>query len=322
MAGQKLALLFFAASLTCTLRGSIVPSKGNPPHLRVRALRGGQGEASPDRSALGAILTADGVQTPGPPIGGHVHSAGAMSDECQDTDADSNSEAEVAPPTQAALSLWAAAKEGDEEKIQLLLRDGQVDVDVQDPRSGDWAALHYAAHHGRGRALATLLRFGAQVDVRNDRENTPLALAAAEGHLLMVQKLFGAGGRVDAANIYGSTPLHGAASSGCTKTCDLPRPLALPSLAAALPPSALGQFFFGAAHCARAAPGALLVKLGADVNATNTMGVAALHFAAAAGHEDTVEHLLELGAHLHAANRDGWTALHYAAQQVRPRHAA
>jgi len=31
-----------------------------------------------------------------------------------------------------------------------------------------------------------LLRFGAAVDARNDKDATPLALAAAEGHLAMV----------------------------------------------------------------------------------------------------------------------------------------
>ncbi|KAJ1480507.1 ankyrin repeat-containing domain protein [Baffinella frigidus] len=240
--------------------------------LRMGRLRGGSGEAG----GRGTVLTADGLITPGlDPVG--EDGAAAMRDE--QGGVGDQAEEGVVKVAKGDLCLWEAAKSGDDETIQELLRTGGAEVESRDPREGGWTALHHAARGGKGRSAAMLLRFGAAVDARNDKDATPLALAAAEGHLAMIQKLVASGAEVDAGNVYGSTPLHRAAASGCTKTCSL------------------------------------LVKLGADVNASNSLGVTALHMASDGCHIDTVEELLSLGADVHAENTDGWTALHCAAQE-------
>lgn len=47
-----------------------------------------------------------------------------------------------------------------------------------------------------------------QVDERNDGGSTPLALAAADGHLSLLARLVGLGADVNAVNKYGMSPLH------------------------------------------------------------------------------------------------------------------
>jgi ankyrin repeat protein len=46
------------------------------------------------------------------------------------------------------------------------------------------------------------------VDERNDGGSTPLALAAADGHLSLLARLVGLGADINAANKYGMRPLH------------------------------------------------------------------------------------------------------------------
>jgi ankyrin repeat protein len=53
-----------------------------------------------------------------------------------------------------------------------------------------------------------------QVDERNDGGSTPLALAAADGHLSLLARMVGLGADINAANQYGMRPLH---------RCPLPR---------------------------------------------------------------------------------------------------
>lgn len=48
----------------------------------------------------------------------------------------------------------------------------------------------------------------------------------------------------------------------------------------------------------------LLVKFGADINGTDSLGNVALHYAAEASNTEAFEHLLRLGADPHARNRN------------------
>ena len=178
----------------------------------------------------------------------------------------------------AQVQLWAACKSGDDAGIYRLVRAEDADVDARDPSFGLWTACHYAAHAGRSRVLEALWRLGANIDARNGAGFTPLAIAAAEGHVSLVQKLVAKGADVTATSEYGSTALHQAALNGCTRTCEA------------------------------------LLTLGADVNGSNLVGVTPLHMAVTGQHADTAEKLLEWGAGLEQSNLDGWTALHYAAQ--------
>nr|ABP99025.1 putative ankryin repeat protein [Fremyella diplosiphon Fd33] len=56
-----------------------------------------------------------------------------------------------------------------------------------------------------------------------------------------------------------------------------------------------------------------LVKMGAELNATNKIGDTALYLAADNGHTYTVKALIELGAEVNTANIGGWTPLMMAA---------
>ena len=56
-----------------------------------------------------------------------------------------------------------------------------------------------------------------------------------------------------------------------------------------------------------------LLQAGADVNATNKKGYAAIHYAAERNYKDCLDILLEAGADVNAVDNSGSTALHYAA---------
>jgi ankyrin repeat protein len=101
--------------------------------------------------------------------------------------------------------------------------------------------------------------------------------AVMRGDLEEVKRLVTNGANVNAANKYGTTPLHVAADSG---------------------QAAIVEF---------------LVANGANVNAANKCGNIPLHWAAGHGRAAIVEYLVNQGADVSAVNKVGSTALHVAA---------
>mmetsp|Transcript_145944 Transcript_145944/g.406557 ORF Transcript_145944/g.406557 Transcript_145944/m.406557 type:complete len:149 (-) Transcript_145944:112-558(-) len=80
------------------------------------------------------------------------------------------------------------------------------------------AALRQAAGDGDAAALEQALAEGAEVDSVDDEDGfTALMLAAGEGHLACVQRLFDARASLDLAADNGRTALHMAASGGRTE---------------------------------------------------------------------------------------------------------
>jgi ankyrin repeat protein len=118
--------------------------------------------------------------------------------------------------------------------------------------------------------------------------STPLLRAAKAGDAPSVQLLLAQGARVDLPNSLGITPLMATAGVGSTTVDTRAR-------------------FRNEDQCIDTAR--LLVKAGADVNATRDNGQTALHGAALWGLNGMVRFLAQSGANLQAADHDGVRAL-------------
>ena len=81
-----------------------------------------------------------------------------------------------------ASPLMDAAKRGDHDLVEILLRDGQVDPNAlnsaRQVQKGQ-SALHVAASAGHTNVVEVLIQFQAQVDLRDSDQKTPLMTAAA-----------------------------------------------------------------------------------------------------------------------------------------------
>ncbi len=124
------------------------------------------------------------------------------------------------------------------------------------------------------------LEAGMEVDCRDDRDWTPLFVAAFNGREAIVKVLVEHGANVKARDRSGFTPLHWAirwtpGSQGATQ--------------------------------GHAAVIALLLEAGADPNAASGDGLTALHKAVSIGHAETVATLLKAGASVSVQTRDGAT---------------
>ena len=127
--------------------------------------------------------------------------------------------------------------------------------------------------------IQQLLEAGADANVKNTYDATPLYMASENGHSEVVKLLLAAGADVNIAeNIFGTTPLIAAVTDGHAEIVKL------------------------------------LIAANADVNiATKTVGLTSLIIATQEGHADIVKQLIEAGANIDATmmdrNGDKYTAL-------------
>ena len=118
----------------------------------------------------------------------------------------------LSEPVTTGDTLFTALKSNDTGLFGLLLDQGAA-IDARDERQR--TPLHLAAGlFGGGEALMRLLAAGAAVEARDVIGGTPLHLAAAIGNFPAVQPLVEAGAPLEAADVKQNTPLHVAAANG------------------------------------------------------------------------------------------------------------
>jgi ankyrin repeat protein len=173
-----------------------------------------------------------------------------------------------------------AVQHGDLEKIKALLKsDPNLINDVND-NNHLWTPLHWAADVGNKDAVALLLAYGADVNVRERWFHwTPLILAAKKGRADVVALLLSSNADVNAQGTEGGTALHFAAEIGDTNVAKI------------------------------------LLANKTDINAKERLdGKTPLHIAANKGQTNMVELLLANKADVNATDGSGWTPLHWAAE--------
>ncbi|XP_038016346.1 ankyrin repeat domain-containing protein 39 isoform X2 [Motacilla alba alba] len=101
--------------------------------------------------------------------------------------------------------IWAAARDGDEERVlRLLERRG----DPAEPDLAGYTALHYASRNGHLAVCRLLLERGAPCDARTPGGATPLHRACYCGHRAVTELLLQHGADPAAADGDGRTGLH------------------------------------------------------------------------------------------------------------------
>lgn len=215
--------------------------------------------------------------------------------------------------------LFMACLYSDADIVKLLLDAG---ADINATNAVGATPLMRAAT--RPEQAALLLAAGADVKARSGLGNTALILAARQrGNLTTVQRLLDAGADVNAANVFGATPLMAAVAAEDLETAELLLDRGADLEAA--PAMSQGGFIFGggrtalmwAAFRGDEAMLKLLLDRGAKVDAF-TIGGTALTQAAWAERRNTAQMLLDAGANVNTRDPVGnYTPLHWAASTER-----
>ena len=168
-----------------------------------------------------------------------------------------------------------AALTGSLDRVKILLKKG-ADVNLAD--KCDITPLHYAALSGNLELVQYLVEQGADVNATDNEKKNVLTYAAQSGNLELVKWLVKQGLDLNAKDYDNNTVLHYAAQSGNLE---------------------LVQW---------------LVKQGLDINAKDNDKETVLHYAAQSGNVELVQWLVEQGLDINAKGDDNNTVLNYAAQ--------
>ena len=198
--------------------------------------------------------------------------------------------------TQAEEHLRAAIKGNSLAELRAYL-DSRRDVNMLLP-SGE-SALHLAVAFDRPRMVEMLIASGANPELRNRREQTPVHMA--RGNTLDVLLRFGVDTGVHDG--LGATPLHHARRETALMLIDQGVDIEARDRAGGTP--LLRAVERGDHELVQ-----LLVDYGADVNASDVRrGATAVHRAVARRDLDLIRYLLSHGAYINARDRYGSTPL-------------
>lgn len=175
--------------------------------------------------------------------------------------------------------MLKAAEFADPSRILLFLKAG-MDVDIRDER--EWTPLMVAAFNGNEVVAKLLIQHGANPNALDRAGYAPLHWAALNGFESVVKMLIDKGVDRDARSKFGITALMQTASGG---------------------------------HCGVLT---LLLQADADPDLASDDGLTALHKAVANGHAKAVETLVQSGASILIADKDGRTPLAIADKSKHP----
>jgi uncharacterized protein len=161
-------------------------------------------------------------------------------------------------------------------------------------------------------AMKIFLSCGMNLEVRDDRDWTPLMISAFNGREEIASLLIKCGAKISARDRDGYTPLHWAAFNGYSAVVSLLLDKnADPNTQSTLGWTALMQ----AATRGQLIVCAYLISQGGNVNLASNDGWTALHKAANNGHTSVVKLLLDKGANKFAKYQDGKTPLDLAIEE-------
>lgn len=183
--------------------------------------------------------------------------------------------------TDGSTPLWRAAKFGKYEVVkQLLPLDG---LDINAKSKNFMAPLAEAAREGHEKVVTLLVEKGADLNIKDDEDSTPLLWAACRGKIAVVKEFLSLEGvELDAQDYMGITALGWAVGRGYEEIS------------------------------------MLLLDHGADPNIKDHQGRSIVHHAAHSSLQATLRMVLAWkNIQIHGQNEDGYTALHIAAQRGR-----
>ena len=175
-----------------------------------------------------------------------------------------------------------AREDGHRTPLYFAAAHGRLNIvhNVVDLTAGDdHEPLHGESSGGHADVMRLLIKNGADVHARDQRQLTPLHLASFKGDAETVQLLILHEADVNARDQSQSTPLHLASSWNNAEAAQL------------------------------------LIKHGADIHAQDRRQSTPLHLAASKWHAETAQVLIEHGADVHALDESQSTPLHLASSK-------
>lgn len=210
----------------------------------------------------------------------------------------------------AKSRMRQAVLAGDINTVEKILQSHSDRANERDP-SGD-TLLHMATRKGDQQMVNVLLQYGADVEAKNDRDETPLEIAACEGSASIMRTLLSKGAKIRDPRML----LRRAAWGGHVDVAQilLERGTEINVTAETQQGGERSTPLHAAVIANRPDMVEFLVAHGADVNATDSVRRTPLHLAAESLYTQIAKTLLAHGSKVNAESKTGETPLHRAAQ--------
>ena len=193
-----------------------------------------------------------------------------------------------------------------------------------------WSILHHAASHGQVEVIELLHSRGCSVDPVDRHGRTPLHHAAASGECVSIGVLVELGSNVNSIDTEGNTPLKwsvmceryaameellkygGVEDVECSLGSESSDILRKQEFVAAIWKETIVKLLLQFAYTGNVLMMSAIIQRGCPVDAVNSDGINALHYAAAGGAVEVIGVLIERGLDINRMSNDGCTPLHWA----------